>query len=367
MKKLIIVLMMVAMTSFLLVGCFSGTTTPEIPTEPTEPTEPTVATTVAPIITAVLDADNDGYVNKAEVADGIVVNGTGPTYSEIKLFIDGVFAGTGDVTATGAWTVDVAKSDLGADGAKTLYATATEPGLAESDKSNEVAFTLDTAYPKIKSVKARGGVPAARATATETVVGTTALSAGPTVVIPANVVDGTWTVNVNAAAPAGSNVSITDPNGVVTWYTSGDSDNFAAGAPIPGVSFTLNAGLAPGQCSQIVCVAATPETLGRASLTFDEDVSFTQATTGNYTIFNNQFGWDILGPLGSTAFMAYNDTADTMFWQELLGWGSSDLNQGQWLTFQVDTVEDIAGNPIPVATPETANTVVLASTVDIAP
>ncbi|PKP59863.1 hypothetical protein CVT91_06055 [Candidatus Atribacteria bacterium HGW-Atribacteria-1] len=47
MKKLLLVLMVVAMASFLLVGCLPGTTTPTTPTEPTEPTTPEICPTVA--------------------------------------------------------------------------------------------------------------------------------------------------------------------------------------------------------------------------------------------------------------------------------------------------------------------------------
>jgi len=50
--------------------------------------------------------------------------------------------------------VFVAEDDLGIDGAKTLYATATEIGLDESDPSIEYAFTLDVVAPEIVSITA---------------------------------------------------------------------------------------------------------------------------------------------------------------------------------------------------------------------
>ncbi|MCK4309261.1 MAG: hypothetical protein KAW42_04715 [Candidatus Atribacteria bacterium] len=164
MKKFLVILMVVAMASFLFVGCLPGTTTPTEPTEPTEPTVPTVPTvpaTVAPVITSVPDIVG-GYVNKAAAADGIVVNGTAPTYSEVKVYINGICAGTGDTGVNGVFVVVVANADLikavKVDGAKTLYATAIEPGLTVSASSNVKKFTLDTAAPKIASSKATAGI-----------------------------------------------------------------------------------------------------------------------------------------------------------------------------------------------------------------
>ena len=159
MKKFLVILMVVAVSSFLFVGCLPGTTTPTTTTTTTTTT--TVAATVAPIIVGVTDG---AYVNKAEAVDGVTVNGTAPTYSEIKIYINDICAGTGDTLANGTWTVVVAKTDLGADGAKVLYATAKEPGLAVSAHSNEKKFTLDTVLPTIASSKAKAGIQGTAAT-----------------------------------------------------------------------------------------------------------------------------------------------------------------------------------------------------------
>jgi len=296
MKKLLIMLMVVAMASFLFVGCIP--TTPDVDEDDEEPLPTPPPATVAPIITSVPDIVG-GYINKANAADGIVVNGTAPTYSEVKVYINGLTAGTGDTEANGVFQVVVAKADLikavKTDGAKVLYATATEAGLAESASSNVKTFTLDTVAPKISSSKAKAGTAGTDevdADVDETVVGTTALSVGPTMETEADVVDGTWTINVNAATGT-SNVSITDPNGIITWYTSGNADNFAEGAPIPGVSFTLHGTLAPGQCSQIVCTAqadAVDAVPGYVDVTFSEAVTgasilVSPAGTGVWTAF----------------------------------------------------------------------------------
>jgi len=107
----------------------------------TESEEPLPAT-VAPIISIVEGAD-DGYVNADEVAYGLAVLGAGPAYAEIKIYINDICAYTGEVLADGSWWA-VVVSELDVDGAKTLYATATEDGLAESAHSNEITFILDT-------------------------------------------------------------------------------------------------------------------------------------------------------------------------------------------------------------------------------
>jgi len=89
MKKLLVILMVVAMASFLFVGCVP--TTPEeevVEEEEVVVEEEVVAATVAPIITSILDYPAAGttavavisltstatqYMNAAEIANGIVL------------------------------------------------------------------------------------------------------------------------------------------------------------------------------------------------------------------------------------------------------------------------------------------------------
>ena len=156
MKKLLIMFMVVAMASFLFVGCLG--VTPE-PDDPVDPDEPIIPVSIAPVIRGIenisLYSSETQYMNKAEVADGILVYGYAPKYSEVNIYIGGVVAGTG--TAFGGdeeFTVFVSEDNLGADGAKTLYATATEVALPESDPSTEYAFTLDTVAPEMVEVAA---------------------------------------------------------------------------------------------------------------------------------------------------------------------------------------------------------------------
>lgn len=155
-------LMVVAMASFLFVGCLG--TTP--PIEPDEPDEPVLPSSVTPVIEKITKVDGvteiinlysstTQYMNKGEVTDGILVKGFAPKYSEVKVYIDGGVAGTGySYGVLEEFTVFVTKDNLGLDGVKTLYATATEVALAESDPSTEYAFTLDTVAPEIVKVTA---------------------------------------------------------------------------------------------------------------------------------------------------------------------------------------------------------------------
>jgi len=160
MKKLLIMLMVIAIAAFLFVGCIPGVTPVD---EDEEDEEPVVPTTVAPIITGVPDIVG-GYVNAAVALNGIVVNGTAQTYSEVKVYIYCITAGTGDSGVNGVFSVVVANADLinavKVEGAKTLHATATEAGLAESASSNVMNFILDTVTPFIASSVGKSGTAA---------------------------------------------------------------------------------------------------------------------------------------------------------------------------------------------------------------
>ncbi len=161
MKKLLIMLIVVAMATFLFVGCI-----PTIPVVDEEEPEPILPASVTPVIEKITDnpetkeiinlySSDTQYMNKAEVADGILVKGFAPKYSEVNVYVGGIVVGTS--TAYGGdeeFTVFVAKDKLGVDGAKTLYATATELALAESVPSTVYAFTLDVVAPAIASAVA---------------------------------------------------------------------------------------------------------------------------------------------------------------------------------------------------------------------
>lgn len=155
MKKLIIVLMVVAMASFLFVGCLPGGVTPE--PEPPAPTPIPTVKTDTPFITEIgTDATNAFDLSSADTQylNSIDVGGVGAPGSIIKMYVNDVWVGTGSAGANGIIVaIPVVLADL-ADGVKTVYITATQSGFAVSEKSTIYTLTLDTVKPKIVSAVA---------------------------------------------------------------------------------------------------------------------------------------------------------------------------------------------------------------------
>ena len=397
MKKLIIVLMMVAMASFLFVGCLPGTTTP---VTPVTPVTPTVAATVAPIIIA---QDGGALVNKAEAANGIIVNGTGRTYAEIKLSIDGVLVSSGDVQIDGTWIVVLAKTELGADGAKTLTATATEPGLAESAKSNEVKFTLDTVAPKITSSKAKAGIIGTAATlrlysvvetadtlglfaptlvqvagTTVTLVAgtsetiTTPFTAVPAVglQLPAEVVK--WKIEVLSLEPDATPTADAIATLRVTNLTAGTSqdyiyDNTLVGgivstSMIPGAIITIPAlasvtdigAYALITTTNTLAVVAINGTPGYIDVTFDESVTAASITTTG--VWN---AWVAFAPVPAPTLTARSATVARVAEGVLIGAAPSVFVNGSAYSVSCSLISDLAGNLIDAAAPSASTGVVL--------
>jgi len=153
MKKFLVILMVLAMASFLFAGC--------IPTAPAEEAAEEAAEEVAavvktdtPFITGIADVDLSStatqYSNDPEVS------GVGVPGAVIKVYLNGVQSGIGYTGADGVFAPDpipVTLVDL-TEGVTTLYVTATQPGLAESDKSTTYTFTYDETAPKIASAVA---------------------------------------------------------------------------------------------------------------------------------------------------------------------------------------------------------------------
>ncbi len=113
--------------------------------------EPPAEKSKPPVITIVPEVDN-GYVNEAKYADGITVNGYAASGSLIKVYIDEVVVAEMDTTSGdgyGLFVVAITKDELDEDGPKTVWATAKQPALAESDPSNTYEFILDTEGPEI--------------------------------------------------------------------------------------------------------------------------------------------------------------------------------------------------------------------------
>jgi len=357
MKKLLIILMVVAMASFLFVGC-NGTTPP---IDPDEPVEPVVPATVAPVITSVPDISG-GYINKDAAADGIVVNGTAPTYSEVKVYINGLTAGTGDTLANGVFQVVVAKADLikavKVDGAKTLYATATETGLAVSASSNVKKFTLDTVAPKISSSKAKAGTPAVvgnPASVTDAVfgVGANPIASALSGTAGVSFVGGAWLVECLDVQNKPSNVVITSPSSTQITYSIAASQVLVDA--IPGVTLTFNGAFGIGDAATVTVVAPVAAVIavpGYIDVTFDADVTSASmlappAGTGVWTAFaaTKNLNPDV-AVIGAAKARLTEDVAGTM----LVGEAYSVSCYGP---------TDLAGNSIPDSAPESCTGVIM--------
>ena len=352
MKKFLVILMVVAMSSFLFVGCLPGTTTPVVPVEPVEPVVPVVPVVPAtntPIISAISDgvsltATTTQYVNKTEAADGVTVSGSAATLAEVAVYINDVaIAATANVTATGTWSLIITKAELGIDEVKTVKAVASEAGLADAT-STSYKFTLDTVAPKISAVKATAEKGAVGGKAVVIAGGTaTAVTSGTlATIVSGDVKTGTWIIDILGITGAVSNVKITDPDGNVNTYTGlAGGHTFAVDAPIPGVEVILANPILAGQQSVIKCTAAVAQIVGRATLKFDVDVSSTGEALAVYAI--TDAGTDVPG----LTPVSYKESNDTRYWSSAT---ALSFTEGDTLLFSVSKVTDAAGNPMAVTT-----------------
>jgi len=295
MKKLLVILMVVAMASFLFVGCIPTTPEEVVEEEEEEEEEVVVVATVAPLLTSIttnaavpvaaidLTATATQYLNAADVALGIIVNGTAPTYSEVKVYVDDVCAGTADVGVTGIFSVVVAEADLGADGDKVIYATAKEAAIDVSAHSVEYAFVLDQVKPSATTLAAT----AATALALDS-----AIVSGNSIAVDSfgvqglgTLAAGTWTITCVGDSAATSNVTISDGT-TTTTYTADDGDIFDG--VIPGVYFVFAAGLDAGDVNTVTITTAIAD---RATILFSEEVTYASAmAAANFTWLNNTTG-----------------------------------------------------------------------------
>ncbi|MBA7589970.1 hypothetical protein ES708_32069 [subsurface metagenome] len=231
MKKLLIMLMVVAM-AFLFVGCLG--TTP--PIDPDEPDEPVAPATQPPIITSISGVSFTSaltqYTNKIEVG------GVAPAGSVIRIYVNGVNTGIGysgtDASFEGVSGTSIAKV---LDGAKTLYATATQFGLAESAASASYSFTYDTTAPKIAKAVVTDGEDYITVTFNEAVKATEEHGADPTAAEEAawamsalnpinwTIVFGTSDLSVPAYSALSDKVimvtfgTVTTPISIGDWFT----------------------------------------------------------------------------------------------------------------------------------------------------
>lgn len=156
MKKLLVILMLVAMASFLFVGCLPSVTPDEeeVVEEEEEEEEEVVeaAQTDTPYITGAGFSILSTTTVYVLTSGAVSVNGVGVAGAIIKLYIDDVYAGIGSTGTDGSFSgIGITGITL-AEGARKLYVTATVPGLAESDKSTEYEFTYDKTKPTVVSV-----------------------------------------------------------------------------------------------------------------------------------------------------------------------------------------------------------------------
>ncbi len=162
MKKFLVLLMVVAMASFLFVGCLPSVTPEveeeeEVVVEEEEEEVVEAAQTDIPYITGVAGisilSSSTQYINADEDGSVFTVAGVGVAGAIIKLYIDDVYAGVGSTGSSGGFSGIYITGITMAEGAdKTLHVTATLPGLAESDASTVYTFTYDKTAPTIASV-----------------------------------------------------------------------------------------------------------------------------------------------------------------------------------------------------------------------
>ena len=206
MKKFLVILMVVAMASFLFVGCLPGVT-PGVDDD--EEDEDVGVKTDTPYITDAgavsILATATQYINAVtgsgkELTD-FKVDGVGVAGAIIKLYINDVYAGVGSTGAGGKFDDVIVSAITVTEGANKFYVTATVPGLAESDKSTEYPFTYDKTKPTIASVVGDSSSSYITVTFSEAVKATTVVAAA-------------WTYGSNALtynAPAETPSAIATP------------------------------------------------------------------------------------------------------------------------------------------------------------
>ena len=346
MRKFLVMLMVVAMASFLFVGCLPVT-------PPIDPVDPGPGPALPPPIildiqksdgvTSIVDltATTTQYINKVEAGTSILVRGIAYPEALVKVYICSAATpvAVGEATKTGLFSVAVAETALGADSlvAKTLHVTSKEIGLAESVASNVATFILDTVVPGIEEVKATASAEpgVTGGTAVETTGGT---AIEPIVavddVIAADVVTGTWTIEVTQLEHGDvdpfdlvrSKIEITGPSGYsyLPFWVAVTDGAFTSTLLIPGVTFTLVHPLEDLFKSEIVCKAQSKAVDARATLKFSEDITYAAAMAGTYSIDEPD---------------VYKETNDTGYWvDEAVG------DAGATFTITVYGVEDSAGN-----------------------
>jgi len=308
-----------------------GCTTPPTPDPDPDPTPtPVVVVSATPVLTAVetsaavsifdVTSTSTLYMNKAEAGSSILVKGTAPAESRVQIYVDDatVAASVVEATASGLFTVAVAKVALGTDGVKTLHVTATEVGLAESAASNVATFTLDTDLPGISSIAATASA------------GFTAVSGTITGTIPINTLDrtsttvvaGSWTILCLGDSGDSSNVRITPTDGTATTYSVLSGGTLSD--IVTGYVITFVANFKAGDGCKVTTTAAIT---ARAKIVFDEAVDYTGMAAGTYNTGDPT---------------TYKDATYTGYWESPTP--AVGATAGGSYTITVYGVTDLAGN-----------------------
>ena len=353
MKKLLVILMVVAMASFLFVGCLGDGVTPPVDDEDEEDVTPPAVATATPVITAIaginIASSAVRYINNAEAAL-VVVTGTAEAYSEVKVYINGTVADTGLARANATFDVVMAKADLGTDGLKLLHVTATLTGFDESADSTGYLFILDTDDPDISAVRATAEIgwvntvvePAHAVLgggANPLVAGLAGATLSGTVGV--RLVSGAYTIICTTAGALGvAVVTITDPDGVATLYLTPVGAPAIIDLAIPGLTLTSIAGpLVLGDACTVTvsAVGAVVPIQARATLKFDENVTLAAATAGTYSDLSN------LGANTTLARDVYQASNNTWYWVAPET-AAAVIDEGDLLSFSASGVADAAGN-----------------------
>jgi len=298
--------------------------------------EPVVVTTVAPVLLTVVGIDltssSTQYINAAGAAL-VVVTGTAPTYSEVKVYVDAVCAGTADVAANGTFTVVVAEADLGVDGAKVIYATAKEAALAVSAHSTEYAFILDTVKPKATTLAATAFTDSSATPSL--VIGVTpitGLATGGWGTLAA----GTWTITcLGDSTSVTSNVKISDGTTSTLYEVTANATIF--NGVIPGITFTFVNNFDAGDGVTITVVARVAE---RATVLFDEVVTYASASAAANFVWLHTTTLGIIDSPDET-FVSYNSSNKTSYFSPFSG---TAFDQNGSLKATVNGLVDLAGN-----------------------
>lgn len=341
MKKLLVILMVVAMASFLFVGCLPSVT-PEAEEEAVEEEEEVVAPVSAtPVLIDVqtsagvsiitVTSSSTQYMNIADVGSSILVTGTAPSESLVQIYIDDVAItpALAEASTSGLWSVAIAKSSLGDDGEKVLTAKVTEVGLDESEASNAATFTLDTVRPSASSLAATT-VAAGTGTLTSTITAGVAMVDSFTTAGIGSIAAGTWTITSVAASGTALNVRVSDGTNPL-YFTVANQLTVLDGA-IPGVLLhlapTATALTSVGNITTLVITSATA-IAAKAKILFSEDITNASGiAAANFTF----------SPAGGTN-LSYSNK-----YSYFSGGFAGAATQGTTLICTVNGAVDLAGN-----------------------